>query len=239
MAVATFKKCGQKDSIEVESLKMTLAHEIAERSMLFRVPQVISTGERCIETSYLPGLVPFRRSLSDRDKRLLIANKAGAALAAIHANLKLPDAWKHELPEGLRGECSDSVYIHGDFSGENVCVDQDGNIVILDWSMTPRFGGKSTYGTRYFDVCWFLCNLFRRPVYEYAFLGSLSSLASAFLQGYEAHAGMAYSPVSLVQYHRRFFEFRIMNRSSEELFPPKRLLLSSGFRAWNSYMRSL
>jgi hypothetical protein len=103
--------------------------------------------------------------------------------------------------------------------------------------MTPRYGGRSTYGTRYFDICWFLCNLFRRPIYEYAYLGLLSDCASSFLHGYGERAGTTFSSSDLYEYHRQFFSFRRTNRSQEELFTPKRILLSAGYRIWDSYMR--
>ena len=94
---------------------------------------------------------------------------------------------KSYLPHEYRQPGSE-VFLHGDFCLDNICLGKnDSEIFILDWQTTQKIGGgKITYGTRYFDLMWFVYCLFYRPFnrQRYNIRAPASLMAKEFLDGY-------------------------------------------------------
>jgi aminoglycoside phosphotransferase (APT) family kinase protein len=86
--------------------------------------------------------------------------------------------------------CPDeNVFIHGDFAGFNLCFDEpSGRLVILDWSSAPFLGNIVTYGSRLFDIIWFVIFIFYGAPRHCLFNWDAKGMADAFLSGYaESH----------------------------------------------------
>ncbi|MCJ7778662.1 MAG: hypothetical protein MUP16_10150 [Sedimentisphaerales bacterium] len=180
------RKVGDSSLLAVEATKTARAGEIGTESGLFYVPRILDLDldKGVLVLERLRGLVTLLRLAIDRDARLLeLSARAGRALAVIHEQLVLPDKVRHELPAewmapdpstprpgsgrarlrtGLIGSSDKNVFIHGDFASVNVCLHEpSGRLVILDWSAAPIVGRTPTFGSRYFDILWFVACVFR------------------------------------------------------------------------------
>lgn len=153
------RKTDDVDKIAVEAEKTLLAGAIGRETGLFYVPEVLHFNEErgVLETEWIDGLQGLH-SVAVQHAALMgeLCCRAGAALGAVHKDLRLPEEMKVRLPGRLRSVPDADVFLHGDFNGSNVCYDQNRDrLVILDWSSAPLFGGKATFGPAYFDIVWF------------------------------------------------------------------------------------
>jgi aminoglycoside phosphotransferase (APT) family kinase protein len=146
------------------------------------------------------------------------------------------------LPEELSFP-RDEVFLHGDLSVSNVCVmDSEPQIIIIDWQMTPLHGGRSTYGTRYFDIMWFISNLILRPDMKFLYSNPVEPVVRAFLDAYFDSVEFAYNPDTVATYATKFFANE-MPRSRNEIFQyskvKSRLLLPFCEAILKSFLNSL
>ncbi len=186
------RKTGESNLLAVEAAKASRAFEIGKDSGLFSVPKVVNFDAEV-------GLLEFER-LSDlatlldlavrKDSRLLeLLEKAGRALAVVHAELTLPEEMKHELPAEWMDSCDDNVFIHGDFACINVCFHEPSDeLVILDFSAAPMVGRTPTFGSRYFDILLFVSSLFHGAPYRSVLSWDAGNMADTFLRGYSKAA---------------------------------------------------
>jgi hypothetical protein len=230
-------KFGDPALMRIEARKMVLAREIGMRTGRFRVPEIIdfdqATGKLVIER--INGLTGFRRVRWRGPELARRAEEAGLALAAVHAQLVLPPDMNVPIPEELDGP-GPRVFLHGDYSAENVCVSDGGRgqLTIIDWSMTGMHGGYASSGTAYFDVVWFVNNLFSKPAYGYVGNPAPGSLAKQFILAYfgdsSLHAGAEFD-----QYHRRFFDLKISSRMRTNSWL-RRGLMAHGHGQWKKFI---
>jgi len=227
-------KRGAPTAIRVEAEKMSRAREIGRSCGLFLVPEVHEYDERgVLVMERIRGIKGIRRARLPRLRMLALFELAGRSLAQVHKHLVLPEELRSPLPPAL-DQSGSQAFLHGDFSAENVCVTPDGTLVLIDWQMSPRYGSIETWGTRYFDVCWFIGNLFRKPAYDYL-LGVPTALAArTFLDGYQKE-GCTIEPAPFGAYHRAFFESRIRTQESGLWFA-KKALLRHGFKQWERFI---
>jgi hypothetical protein len=189
--------------IEVE--KARRAFVIGRNCGLFRVPEVLDYDEA-------KGMAVFERIQTIQPvvdgigQCRSIVERIGYSLALIHRLLSLPPGMTIPLPRELELPGTE-VFFHGDFNGYNVCCDTCSHaIVILDWQMTGTQGGQATYGSRYFDLLWFVNYILWTPTIRYLFHDPVAPVAKIFLQSYFKAADIPYDPGMLVLYARRFFE---------------------------------
>ena len=91
------------------------------------------------------------------NNNIQFAKRIGQCLAIIHSNYKLSDNLVDSLPNDLANINSKQVFIHGDFTGNNILFHQHNDkLFIIDWMMTKIHEEKATFGTVYFDIAWFL-----------------------------------------------------------------------------------
>lgn len=232
-------KRGDPQKIAIEAAKMQAAAIVGRESGLFQVPAIVDLdAERgVLRMEYVPGIRGIRR-FRGRDADLVnLMRHVGEALAAIHMGLRLPDSMRRPLA-GSVPDCEGAVYLHGDFSGENVCVlAEDGErprLIILDWQTSLIAGGEGTYGTPYFDVAWFVGNLFRKPVYKYLSQPDPAVAADSFIDAYSAIVGDLFDRQTFSIYLSSLLQFRQRVHESELLWI-KRLLLAHGFVRWGRY----
>lgn len=198
--------------IEVE--KTLRANEIGKKCGLFKVPEVldydkvkgIAVFERINEID------PIKNFLNKTKNYNSIVEQVGYALAVIHRELILPNDMTIELPQEFMLPGTE-VYIHGDYNGINICVVPcTPSIVILDWQMTSRHGGEATYGSRYFDLVWFINYLLWTPTFKYLFHDPVIKVAKLFLQSYFKGIESTYDAEIFVRYCENFFETKMPDR---------------------------
>lgn len=186
------RKTGEPDILAIEAAKASMAFDIGKDCGLFYVPKVVKLDPDAgmLEFERLDGLVTLLDMAARKDQRIFeVLNKTGQALAVIHEKLSLPENMKHELPAEWMACSGDNVFVHGDFAGFNLCLNEPtGRLVILDWSSAPLFGNIATYGSRFFDIIWFVIFIFYGAPRSRFFNWNASAMADAFLAGYaESH----------------------------------------------------
>jgi len=182
-------KVGDASLLVVEATKTTRAGEIGKESGLFYVPRVLDFDREkgVLELERLNGLVTLLQLARDKDTRLLeLLGKAGRALAVVHEQLVLPENMKYGLPPEWMDSLDENVFIHGDFTIDNMCLHTPSDqLVILDWSTAPLLGRTPSFGSRYFDILWFASRIFDSAPYHRALLGwDAEGMAEAFVRGY-------------------------------------------------------
>lgn len=239
----TVTKTSTPDLMRVEVEKTRRAFAIAEGCGLFRVPQVLDHDEAA-------GVAVFERldarpvsvALKWGEPRKSLAKTLGASLAVIHRELTLPDEMRVPLPGELAFPYQE-VFLHGDLSVGNVCVGTAWPpIVILDWQMTPVHGGEATFGTRYFDILWFISNMINRPFLRFLYSNPVKPVVQAFLEAYFQEAGCPFEAEKAALYARRFFEVempRIRQEAVEGRMGRSRILLPCSGKILEEFMRSL
>lgn len=222
-------KSGDPDLMRVEVEKTRRAHEISCTTELFLVPRVIDYDEASGTAIFERlDISPMSRIVPWGEKRIRLASCLGASLAILHRKLTLPDEMRIELPEQFSYP-HDEVFLHGDVSVDNICVGKYyPPIVILDWQMTPVHGGRSTYGTRYFDIMWFISNIITRPYTRFMFVNPAAPVVDSFIEGYFSVSELRYDPKKMYIYAKQFFDAempRITNDINKKSKGRARLLL--------------
>jgi aminoglycoside phosphotransferase (APT) family kinase protein len=182
------RKTGEPDTLAIEAAKTSKAFDIGKDCGLFYVPKVVNFDAKAgvLEFEQLHGLVTLLDMAARKDERLFeLLKKAGQALAVVHEKLVLHEEMKHELPAEWLDSPNENVFIHGDFAGFNLCFDEpSGQLVILDWSSAPLLGNVVTYGSRFFDIIWFVIFIFYGAPWRSLFNWDAKGMANAFLSGY-------------------------------------------------------
>jgi hypothetical protein len=198
--------------VEVE--KTLRACKIGEDCGLFCVPKVLDydNDEGVAVFERLPLISPVANILKKTKNCNSIVEQIGSALAVIHRELTLPDDMTIELPQEFR-LAGTEVYFHGDFNGVNVCIVPNApSILILDWQMTGQHGGEATYGSRYFDLLWFINYLLWTPNYKFLFNDTVNKVAKLFLESYFKESESIYDVEMFIRYSKNFFEAKLPNR---------------------------
>jgi tRNA A-37 threonylcarbamoyl transferase component Bud32 len=215
---STVTKKGNPARMRIEVEKCRRAFQIGRDCELFHVPQVLdyndSNGVAVFER--IDGIKPIKNAVSWGDEYASLAEILGSSLAMIHEKLKLPHEMIVPLPPELSFPGCD-VFIHGDPSVYNICVGKRWPpIVILDWQMTLIHGGQATFGTRYFDLMWFIDNLVYRPTIRYLFSNPLTTVSSKFLDAYFKTARLEYKADEITSYAKHFFDLKKPLRKQQE-----------------------
>ena len=226
-----FIKTCDPASMRLEVAKTIRAHEIGKASGLFRVPKVFdyneSTGKATFEL--IPDTTKLRNALTSESVSKPLIEMAARALAAIHRDLTLPDNLTVPLPAeyNLSGT---EVFIHGDFGLGNVCVSSDErHLVIFDWQATRKLGLEATYGSRYFDVMWFVYNLFYRPIGRprYQMAAPAAPMAREFLRTYFEASNCDCDVERFKEYAARFMTTKLAARGGWRHLKRRLLLIPS------------
>lgn len=239
----TVTKTSEPNLMRVEVEKTRRAYEIGRNCGLFRVPEVLEYDEAG-GTAVFERLDvrPVSKAVNWGEPRKDFANVLGTSLAIIHRELILPENMRIPLQAELALPYQE-VFLHGDLSVGNVCVGTPWPpIVILDWQMTPLYGGKATFGTRYFDIFWFINNLINRPFFRFLFSNPVGPAVEAFLEAYFEEAKCPYEKDKVVPYARRFFEVevpRVRQEIIQKSIGRSRILLTCSRRILKEFMQFL
>jgi len=207
----TVTKTAEPSLMRVEVEKTCRAFEIGKECGLFRVPRVLDfdddRGTAVFEL--VKGVRPF---ISRIDKSAPFADRVGRSLAIIHRDLNLPSEMAFPLPQEFTLE-GNEVFFHGDFNGENICLQAGCDpIVILDWQMTCLYGGKATYGSRYFDLVYFINFLIWKLKFSLLFSDPVIPVAGDFLKAYFKETGTHFNAGEFALYAANFFEKELTKR---------------------------
>ena len=182
------RKTGDSSILAVEAAKTQLAGKIGHSSGLFYVPKLLKFDAEAgiLEFERLEGLLALRKIATRKEPRIYdLLSRVGEALAVVHDNLVLPDELREELPAEWIDKDGENVFIHGDFDGFNVCYHEPTDrIVILDWSAAPLLNRTPTFGSRFFDMLWFVGFLFMSAENKRPFSWDAEGMSKAFLSGY-------------------------------------------------------
>lgn len=182
------RKRGSAEHLAVERAKSEAARLIGESTGLFCVPKVCDLGEdhTVLEFERLKGLVTLEVLAVREDRRLpAVLARVGQSLRAVHEHLVLGDEMKALLPDEWMSAGGNDVFIHGDFTLGNVCLEPDTDrIVLIDWSTAPMLGRTPTYGSPCFDLQWFVGSTFESMPRAMAGRWNAEAMADAFLRGY-------------------------------------------------------
>jgi aminoglycoside phosphotransferase (APT) family kinase protein len=225
--------------MRVEVEKTRRAWAIGRSSGLFHVPQVLGYDDDTGVARFqkLHGIEPVM-GLAGMTEHLEVFHKVGRCLAVIHAELALPAEWVVPLPAAVPAAEGPQAFLHGDFNCSNVMLAADGEVAILDWRMTARFGERATYGTRYFDVGWFLNFLLGTPVHERLFYRPLERSARAFLDGYFTASGPICGMAEFARFMAAFCQCNEKRRAGELRWPSRLATGPSNLRL-RAFARSL
>jgi tRNA A-37 threonylcarbamoyl transferase component Bud32 len=205
-------KTGPPQLMRIEVEKTCRAHRISEQCGLFRAPKVLDYDETSGTAKFecIHNIKTLREVTASGRPPESFMEKLGQSLAIIHKDLKLPENMVIPLSKDYSLTGSE-VFLHGDLGPCNVCVNANNfEIVILDWRTARKLGEKVTYGSRYFDIMWFVYNLFYRPLGRARYKAAVEAgpMAEEFLRGYFKTSDYAYNHQELVNYMKRFLRVR-------------------------------
>jgi aminoglycoside phosphotransferase (APT) family kinase protein len=205
-------KTAEPAALRVEVEKTVKAREVARRCGLFTVPMVLEFDKTAgrAKFEYIPNLHSIREVIVSEAGSKPLMRRIGACLAIIHKDLMLPEEMKLPLPREYQDRHSE-VFIHGDFGLANVKINPEGShIVIIDWQTPSHLGTSATYGTRFFDLTWFIYDLFYRPVgrERYKMAVPAAPMAREFLDGYFEASGYRCDPVVIKEYMKSFINVK-------------------------------
>lgn len=185
-----FEKTGIPGDIAIERTKTMAARRIAEETGLFYVPLVVGhDNPGALSLEWLDGLTRLS-TIVEAGGAHAVFERLGSAIASIHQRLDLPSQMRLPLPApwGPDNGLGDPVFVHGDLTTYNVCLQEDTDrLVILDWSTAPHLGTRGTFGSPYFDVALLFANCSYTPSAKAGAL-SLSPCFESFLTGYASTA---------------------------------------------------
>ena len=235
----TIVKSGNPGLIRVEVEKTRRASRIGEETGLFRVPKILDFDETrgVVVFERIFGIEPLVRAARWGRQYEELGGRLGASLAAIHGGLSLPSDMIIRLPEDFAHEGHD-VFLHGDFGVKNICLDRESSsLVILDWQFTDAHGGTATYGSRYFDIIWFVNNLLWVPTMGHLFGDPVKPVARRFVESYHRAAGLPYDAEGIGAYAERFFEVKRPER--KKMSRRRYIFLPRCHRLTRRFVRSL
>jgi hypothetical protein len=182
------RKTHEAGVLAIEAEKSRLAAEIAADTGLFSVPRVVRFDPAASHLDFerVPQLTQFSELVGrGGPEAMTIAERAGRALAIVHKRLKLDATMRIPLPARWRSEGEDDVFIHGDFTANNLCIDErSGQLVIVDWSTAAYLGNVATVGPRSFDVAWFVRHLQMSPPWDQTFSWPGRAVCDALIRAY-------------------------------------------------------
>ncbi len=199
-----------------EAVKTIKGSYISRKYKIFYVPKI---NECNFDQGYLNferilNLTPIRDLLFKKKQNEIFYN-IGHSLILIHENLILEKNQKIPLPERIQ-EKGLNVFIHGDYSIDNVCIDSvSKKLIIIDWQMTKVFGGTSTFGTPYFDLIWFLNNLYFQSFDRIIYSTRIKSYADSFLAGYIENSSQHFFLNDFSKYSIKFMKNRYAQKEKE------------------------
>jgi hypothetical protein len=232
----TVIKTTSPELMSIEYEKHKRAYEIGKESGLFRVPKIyeIDLNKGVMTLEYINNLTRFSSLLFQTSD---LTERVGRSLAVIHKSLSLSDEMISAIPDEIAS--TDEVFLHGDFNGENVCIDKsDNSIVILDWQMTSVYGGKATYGSRLFDLIWFITYSFWEPKIKDIYSNRAIQMANLFIDSYIDESNSSFEKKDIYRYAQDFFELELVKVAKNKSIK-KNILLKYSLHLNKKFIKSM
>lgn len=187
------------DICAIEARRTEAAREVAKKSDLFIVPEVldvdIAAGLLVLE--YIPELThPLHSSIVRSKERAAIYRKIGWAIGTLHTELDIDSC----ITRGARiggGVVQDKdVVLHGDcHPGHTLWSKRDNKVVVIDWSGMYKPGDRPTVGTFgpwHRDILYWVSQMVVQIITRRSLIGALrsASLSEEFIRGYENGVGV-------------------------------------------------
>lgn len=183
----TFSKRFPEDQYPAMLDKFQKLNEIDISSERVLVPQLIGSDDDnyTLIFQFIEGLNPIRNYLLD-EKMSNIIERVAKGIAVFHKTLKLNLEFQTKLPAPFDNYKDDCAYLHLDFNLVNVQYNEDEDkIYFVDWEMSPLLGGKSNYGTIYYDLAYFVYQIYNSPPYIFTSSSKKDVLVDRFLKAYQ------------------------------------------------------
>ncbi len=239
------RKTGDPRILAIEAEKSRRGAQIGLDSGLFRVPAVLSFDKNAgvLEFERVSNLITFfdmvNHALPAQNE---MAKRAGQALARIHQQLILDDSMKIPLPSKWAGIDGKNVFIHGDFTANNVCINKDNmELIIIDWSAAPIVGRSATIGSGVYDVVSFIRHLIMCAPWSKTLTWPGNSLCDSFVLGYVQESGEPINRMSWLHYRSKMINFA-KNTINERIQntplltkPAKAICQFALYQAWCHY----
>lgn len=216
-------KKSEPSLMKIEYEKHRKAYELGLKSNLFKVPKIFDYDSQkgIIKMEYFPNIQSYD-SISSPSEELVI--KIAHSLSYIHDNLVLKDQITSPLLSELGSKYK--AFIHGDFNGRNVCVDNlSGDIVILDWQTASFYGGKATYECRLFDLLWFATYSLRQPKKKDLNFFRTIRISKLFIKSYMKVSKLQIDTAYLYNYANSYIQKNLINRKKIKKLTFKESLL--------------
>ncbi len=208
--VRQFVKNFHKEAIEFQVAKETQLAHIFSGSDTVRVPELLrfNREEAQLTFEFIEGLVSFRSLLKDRSLAIELANRVGRGIATAHQRLDFPETAKKRLPDPYGRFESENAFLHLDLSTVNVQYKPSTDCVyLIDWEASPLLKSDANFGSVYFDLCFFISNLFMIEPYIFTNRKAKRALSLAFLEGYQSVYGKLnigeFEKVAMAHFHNR------------------------------------
>ena len=185
------------------------AYELSKETKLFKVAAIKNhdISQRKITYEFIPEQISFRKyynakarfgfSKKDYIETEKQFNKIGKSLFAIHSNSSFFEPVpKRKFPSSFLSKSTintdDYVYIHGDFTMNNVLISpqQNDQLYIIDWNVSPIFDFSANYAPRFWDLSFFISSLFFLSPGTFWAYKPRKKLALAFINGYLADSNI-------------------------------------------------
>lgn len=216
-------KQSQPSLMEIEHEKHTKGYLLGIKSCLFKVPKIhrYNRMKGILVMDYFPNIQKFNK-IKNPSQELIV--RIAKSLSFIHDNMILKK--KMSIKEVYKIGSKFNSYIHGDFNGDNVCVDKLNNdIVILDWQSPSRFDKPFNYHDRLFDVFWFATfNLWKLNKVNLNFLKLINN-SILFIQSYINFSKEKININYVLTYGDNFYRASLINQKKKKRLKIKEILI--------------
>ncbi len=181
-----FIKEFDEDRFDLMNEKFKVLNLIDFKDTGVRIPPVkrIIESERKIVFDFIPDLQPLRKYMLRGDKAIDLAGRIGRGLHIAHHNLKLKEKYKILLPPPFQ-KYDEKVFLHLDFNTVNVQYQEKNDLIyFVDWEISPLLEGPWSYGCRYYDLIYFIYQVFVSPPYLWIQKKKKQKIIDNFLNGY-------------------------------------------------------
>ncbi len=113
-----------------------------------------------------------------------VFNNIGVFIAKYHLEFSDSIETKAYLSEfdSLRFK-NTMCFLHGDLTDNNILINNNNEVIIIDWESTPILNPYFNYGSSLWDVCWFINSLLRPSPGTFFNTASRIRLVKYFIEG--------------------------------------------------------
>ena len=183
-----FRKIDKPELVNVEYQKTIRAREIALKSGLFYVPEVLhfEASKGVLDFELISDLETLNDLVETGDSVVSTCiGQVGKAMQLVHSTLKLPETIEIDLNKRWKISQGSVVNFHGDLTLNNICYSKSkASMVLIDWSAAPLIGSRATRGSYHFDLLWLIAYFFYAIPIRCKKEVNPQKLANLLLEGY-------------------------------------------------------